>query len=95
VEDIERAGNANVFSTITQIPSLMGSTGIAVGNGGTSGGNNGLSSFAMRGLGTIRALTLLDGQRVGGAFVTGIADVSQFPQLLIERVDMVQMRLAA
>jgi len=89
VEDIERAGNANVFTTITQIPSLMGSTGVTVGNAGTSGGNNGLSSFAMRGLGTIRSLTLLDGQRVGGAFVTGIADVSQFPQLLIERVDIV------
>ncbi|MDT1862483.1 hypothetical protein FPK50_23935, partial [Acinetobacter baumannii] len=40
-------------------------------------------------LGTIRTLTLLDGQRVVGANVTGVTDVSQFPQLLVKRVDVV------
>ena len=39
--------------------------------------------------GTIRTLTLLDGQRVVGANVTGVPDISQFPQLLIKRVDVV------
>ena len=38
---------------------------------------------------TIRTLTLLDGQRVVGANVTGVPDISQFPQLLIKRVDIV------
>ncbi|MDT1877296.1 TonB-dependent receptor, partial [Acinetobacter baumannii] len=37
----------------------------------------------------IRTLTLLDGQRVVGANVTGVTDVSQFPQLLVKRVDVV------
>jgi iron complex outermembrane receptor protein len=32
---------------------------------------------------------LLDGQRVVGANVTGVTDVSQFPQLLVKRVDVV------
>ncbi len=49
----------------------------------------GLSSFSLRGLGTIRTLTLLDGQRVVGANVTGVPDISQFPQLLVTRVDVV------
>ncbi len=48
-----------------------------------------MSSFSLRGLGTIRTLTLLDGQRVVGANVTGVPDISQFPQLLIKRVDVV------
>ena len=34
-------------------------------------------------------MTLLDGQRVVGANVTGVPDISQFPQLLIKRVDVV------
>jgi outer membrane receptor protein involved in Fe transport len=87
--DIQQNAQPNLFSTVTELPSLQGSTGSSVGNGGTSGGNNGLSSLDARGLGTIRTLTLIDGQRVVPAFVTGITDVSQFPQLLISRVDVV------
>jgi outer membrane receptor protein involved in Fe transport len=49
----------------------------------------GLSSFSLHGLGTIRTLTLLDGQRVVGANVTGVPDISEFPQLLVQRVDVV------
>lgn len=55
----------------------------------TSSGVQGLSSFSLRGLGAIRTLTLLDGQRVVGANVTGVPDISQFPQLLIKSVDVV------
>jgi outer membrane receptor protein involved in Fe transport len=43
----------------------------------------------LRGLGTIRTLTLLDGQRVQPANVTGVPDISEFPQLFIKRVDVV------
>ena len=88
-EDIARVAEPNIFNTIAQLPSLQGSTGATQGNAGTSGGQNGLSSFNLRGLGTIRTLTLLDGQRVVPANVTGIPDISQFPQLLIQRVDVV------
>ncbi|RZM31781.1 MAG: TonB-dependent receptor, partial [Sphingomonas sp.] len=54
-----------------------------------SSGTQGLSSFSLRGLGPIRTLTLLDGQRVVGANVTGVPDISMFPQLLVKRVDVV------
>lgn len=79
----------NIFTTVAQLPSLQGSTGTQTNTFSTSSGLQGLSAFSLRGLQPIRTLTLLDGQRVVGANVTGITDVSMFPQLLIERVDVV------
>ena len=86
---IARSAEPNLFTTVAQLPSLLGSTGTSTYTGSTSSGLQGLSSFSLRGLGPIRTLTLLDGQRFVGANVTGVPDVSQFPQLLIERVDVV------
>ena len=86
---IQQNAQPNIFTTVAQLPSLQGSTGAATGTFSTSSGAQGLSSFSLRGLGTIRTLTLLDGQRVVGANVTGVPDISQFPQLLIKRVDIV------
>ena len=88
-EDIARNAQPNIFNTIIQLPSLQGSTGASTGTFSTSSGTQGLSSFSLRGLGPIRTLTLLDGQRVVGANVTGVPDVSMFPQLLVKRVDVV------
>lgn len=88
-ESIAANAQPNVFNAITQLPSLQGSTGATVGTNNTSTGQNGLSSFNLRGLGPIRTLTLLDGQRVVPANVTGVPDISLFPQLLIKRVDIV------
>src|SRR5689334_7526902 len=89
VEELEKNAQPNIFNTIVELPSLQGSTGRTTFTFSTSSGLQGLSSFSMRGLGAIRTLTLLDGQRVVGANVTGVTDVSQFPQLLIKRVDVV------
>jgi outer membrane cobalamin receptor len=72
-----------------ELPALQGSTGRTTNTFSTSSGIQGLSSLSLRGLGTLRTLTLLDGQRVVGANVTGVTDVSQFPQLLVKRVDVV------
>jgi outer membrane receptor protein involved in Fe transport len=88
-DQILKNAQPNIFNTIAQLPSLQGSTGAATGTFSTSSGQQGLSSFSLRGLGAIRTLTLLDGQRVGGANVTGVPDISLFPQLLIKRVDVV------
>jgi outer membrane receptor protein involved in Fe transport len=88
-DDLAKSAQPNIFTTLTQLPSLQGSTGVATGTFSTSSGAQGLSSFSLRGLGTIRTLTLFDGQRVVGANVTGVPDISQFPQLLIKRVDVV------
>jgi iron complex outermembrane receptor protein len=88
-DTIAKNAQPNIFTTVAQLPSLQGSTGATVGANGTSTGVQGLSALSLRGLQPIRTLTLLDGQRIVGANVTGVADVSLFPQLLIERVDVV------
>jgi iron complex outermembrane receptor protein len=87
--DLQRNAEPNVFTTIAQLPSLQGSTGATTNTFSTSSGQQGLSSFSLRGLGTIRTLTLLDGQRVVPANITGVPDISLFPQLLVQRVDVV------
>ncbi|WP_312516941.1 TonB-dependent receptor domain-containing protein [Massilia sp.] len=87
--DLEKAAKPNLFNTLAELPALQGSTGRTTSTNSTSSGIQGLSSLSLRGLGTIRTLTLLDGQRVVGANVTGVTDVSQFPQLLVKRVDVV------
>ncbi|GGB27368.1 TonB-dependent receptor [Sphingomonas metalli] len=88
-EDIAANAQPNIFTTIAQLPSLQGSSGTQVNTFSTSSGQQGLSSFSLRGVGAIRTLTLLDGQRVVGANVTGVPDISLFPQLLVTRVDVV------
>ena len=87
--DLEKAAKPNLFNALTELPALQGSTGRTTSTNSTSSGIQGLSSLSLRGLGPIRTLTLLDGQRVVGANVTGVTDVSQFPQLLIKQVDVV------
>ncbi len=88
-EQIAANAQPNLFNTIAQLPSLQGSTGAATGTFSTSSGTQGLSSFSLRGLQPIRTLTLLDGQRVAAANVSGVPDISLFPQLLVKRVDVV------
>ncbi|HTM80080.1 TonB-dependent receptor plug domain-containing protein [Asticcacaulis sp.] len=88
--DIANQAQPNIFTTIVQLPSLQGSSGTATNTFSTSSGQQGLSSFALRGLGVSRTLTLLDGQRVVPANIgTGAPDISLFPQLLVKRVDVV------
>ncbi|HEY2011543.1 MAG TPA: TonB-dependent receptor [Rhizomicrobium sp.] len=88
-EDLQKQANSNVFTTITELPSLLGSTGTTVGNGGSSNGVNGLSALNLRGLGTQRNLIMIDGERVIPTSSQGVVDISQFPQMLIQRVDVV------
>jgi iron complex outermembrane receptor protein len=87
--EIEKVAQPNLFDAIAELPSLTGSTGRTTFANSTSSGAQGLSSFSLRNLGTIRTLTLLDGQRVTPANITNVVDVSQFPQLLVKRVDVV------
>jgi len=75
-EDLKKSAQPNVFTSIAQLPSLQGSTGTQAMTYSTSSGLQGLSSFSMRGLSANRTLTLLDGQRVVPANVTGVTDIS-------------------
>ena len=88
-ELIERQAQPNIFAAIAQLPALQGNSGTTVNNFNTSTGATGISALNLRGLGTFRTLILLDGQRVVPSNVSNLVDVSQMPQLLIQRVDVV------
>jgi outer membrane receptor protein involved in Fe transport len=88
-EDLSKMAQVNLESALSQLPSLLGSQGMTTSTSGASGGNNALSSLALRGFGAIRTLTLLDGQRVVAGNVTGVTDLGLLPQMLIQRVDIV------
>jgi iron complex outermembrane receptor protein len=87
--DLESAAKPNVFDAITQLPALQGSTGVSYNTGSTTTGLIGLSALGLRGLSPLRTLVLMDSQRVVGGNFNGVVDVSQMPQMLIQRVDIV------
>ena len=87
--DLEAASKPNIFDAITQLPALQGSTGVGYNTGSTTTGLIGLSSLALRGLSPLRTLVLLDSQRVVGGNFNGAVDISEMPQMLIQRVDVV------
>ncbi|HVV28522.1 MAG TPA: TonB-dependent receptor [Rhizomicrobium sp.] len=87
--DLESQAKPNVFDAITQLPALQGSTGVSYNTGSTTTGLIGLSALGLRGLSPLRTLVLMDSQRVVGGNFNGVVDVSQMPQMLIQRVDVV------
>jgi outer membrane receptor protein involved in Fe transport len=87
--DIENSGQTTVFAAVNQLPSLAGSNSTQTFGTTQSTGTGGLSTLNLRGLGTNRTLTLLDGQRVVGALTIGVTDAGAFPQALVQRVDIV------
>lgn len=88
-EDLDRAGQINAFQALNQLPSLAGSNSSSTFGTTQSTGTGGLSTLNLRGLGTNRTLTLLDGQRVVGALNIGVTDAGAFPLALVKRVDIV------
>src|SRR5690606_33164745 len=89
IQEIQAAAPANVADFVNTLPSLAGSATPATGQSSVSAGGAGLNVLNLRNLGTARTLVLLDGQRVVGSQPTGLVDVNNFPQQLIERVDIV------
>lgn len=89
MDQIETSATSFAADYLNTLPQFAGSTtplSTAPGINNSTGSINGLS---LRGLGAIRTLTLVDGKRVVGNISTGIVDVSQLPQQLIQRVDTV------
>jgi len=87
--DLQAQAKPNVFDSLKDLPALQGSTGAAAQAGTTSNGLIGLSALGLRGLSPLRTLVLLDGQRHVAANLNGTVDVSEMPQMLIQRVDVV------
>jgi iron complex outermembrane receptor protein len=67
---------------LRELPGVVSSIGSAVNNG-----NGGASYVDLRGLGSIRNIVLLDGNRVAPSGLAGRVDLNNIPLALIERVD--------
>ena len=89
VADLEAQAKPSVFEALTALPALQGSTGVQYATTSTSNGLIGLSALNLRGLSVLRTLTLLDSQRVVGSNYNGAVDISEMPQMLIQRIDVV------
>jgi outer membrane receptor protein involved in Fe transport len=87
--DLQAQAKSSVFDAITQLPQLQGSTGVSYNTGSTTTGLIGLSALGLRGLSPLRTLVLVDSERMVGGNFNGVVDVSQMPQMLIQRVDVV------
>lgn len=89
-EDLFKStANASVKESLQTLPVIAGGYNITQGAGLPSYNQAGISSIEMRNLGINRTLVLLDGQRSVGSLASGIVDTDNFPQQLIERVEIV------
>jgi len=79
----------NMADALNTLPVFSGSLTPAQGAGTPSFNNGGINALDLRDLGESRTLILLDGQRAVPVLATGVVDVNNIPQQLVERVDVV------
>ncbi len=80
---------SNVADAVNFVPALAGSATPRSGNSGVSGGQAGTNTLDLRSMGANRTLVLMDGVRLTPTALTGVVDINQLPDGLIERVDVV------
>lgn len=87
-DEIRQRGMIDATETLRQLPALMNS-GTAADSLQAGAGGAGQATLNLRGLGSIRTLVLVNGQRhVSGVADTQVVDVSIIPPALINRVEV-------
>lgn len=89
IEEIQAAGKQDIADYVNTLPAMVGSLTPQSNVNTQSTGVTGVNALNLRGLGIIRTLVLLDGQRSVPSAVDGTVDVTEFPQSLVSRVDVV------
>jgi outer membrane receptor protein involved in Fe transport len=86
-EDLNATGRSTVGDIIQQLPAQSNAINAQVNNGG-----NGATRVNIRGLGTARTLTLVNGRRVvpGGTGADASVDLNSIPLAVIERVEVLK-----
>ena len=89
-EDLLASQPGSIAAGLNTLPGLLGSLS-PTSNVNTGG----FSTINLRGIGTLRALVLFDGHRVGptqaglGTTTSGAVNIDVIPQMLLQRVDVV------
>lgn len=87
--DIEGVGAVNIGDLLGKIPAVVGDTTSASSN--ISGQDSGLSTVALRNLGSSRTLVLVDGKRYVSGMSVGSGygvDLNTIPTTMIQRVEV-------
>ncbi|NOX95515.1 MAG: TonB-dependent receptor, partial [Alphaproteobacteria bacterium] len=85
---IEQSGLTQLADIITRLPSISPGTGLGTSTGGTF--ESGASFLDLRGLGSNRTLTLIDGRRrVPGSRFSAAVDISSIPASMVETVEVI------
>jgi outer membrane receptor protein involved in Fe transport len=83
--DIKLSGNVTLERTLNQFPQLGQGNTSSVNNGGGSG----VLTANLRGLGSTRTLTLVNGRRFIPANSSADVDLASIPDTLVQRVDII------
>ena len=86
---IQASATQNIAEFVNTMPVFSGSASPNTGQSGISPGTAGVSTLNLRNMGANRTLVLLDGQRIVGSLLTGVADINALPQQLVQRVEVV------
>ncbi|MBC7976521.1 MAG: TonB-dependent receptor, partial [Myxococcales bacterium] len=86
-EDLEATGRSTIGDILQQLPAQANAINAQVNNGG-----DGSTRVDIRGLGTQRTLTLINGRRVvaGGTGADSSVDLNSIPLAVIERVEVLK-----
>ncbi len=88
-EQIRVSGDFNITDVVNDVPALLNSTTSEAGLDQSGAFNAGANVLSLRGLGSNRTLTLVDGLRhVGGVQGSARVDVGSIPMNLVERVEV-------
>ncbi len=88
-EAVQAFSQPNIADYVNTMPVFQGSVSPSTSQSSVSAGTAGVNTLNLRNAGGERTLVLFDGQRSVASTVTGLVDVNNFPQALIQRVDVV------
>ncbi len=89
LQQLQTDARTDLSDVIDKLPQFGPGIGPSIMQDNITNGSEGLDLVNLRNLGTSRTLVLFDGQRVVQAYFTGGVDLSEVPQALVERVDVV------
>ena len=88
-EQLQTNASANITDYLNSMPAISGNRLSSAGQVNTTTASAGAQSINLRSLGGNRTLVLYNGQRVVGLDYDGSVHTGTFPDLLIQRVDVV------
>ncbi|HEY4214294.1 MAG TPA: TonB-dependent receptor [Steroidobacteraceae bacterium] len=91
LDELTNLAPTTIINALVELPQFYGSATTANFNTGANGffTSPGGGSLNLRGMGTKRTLTLLDGRRMVDSTLFGGPDINLFPQAVVKRVDTV------